>query len=178
MRLKRQDLRFLKLPAEAYECWYDGRFKLIIKAPSMPYDFLHNAKGEDAGMKASEYEDPRILEAYNVTRNDIVNDKERHYVYYILDFSSATSIALDNEIFSPQAENGLVTVDVHPIVTGTVVDPTTGNKKPVSDSADIVWNIAISEPYPRYVTAAKPKGNALTEKLTKSMGGLSFDDSD
>jgi len=172
IELQDQDMQWM-LTGESesfFAAFHIGENRVMFKAPSGSFSLLKDSATEDAGKKAAGYDEPRSIEAYNVERNAIVNDPDRQFKYYLLSFPCTED--LNNEIFSPNSENGKLRVDVHP----TVKNFTLPGDTPTSASSyrcSIVWDIAIEELVPRYVKSAKPRENETVNSLMKNLKGLS-----
>jgi len=173
IELQDQDMQWM-LTGETepyFAAYYIGGNQVMIKKPSGSYNLLKDSAADDAGKAAAGYTEPRCIEAYNVERNAIVNDPERQFKYYLLSFPCKED--LDNDIFSPNSENGKIVVDVHPVIKEIVLDlgdenPTCGN----SFRCCIVWDIAITELVPRYVKSAQPRQNETVNSLMKNLKGM------
>jgi len=154
--------------------------KLFYKVPSGSFVFLKDSKADESAKSASGYKEPRSIEAYNVARNAIVNDPSRHFKYYLLKFPSNTP--LDNSIFSPNTENGKLAVEVHPVISSFILplsdsdddddDAEMGENWVQSYRSNIVWDIAIVEPFPRYTKSAKPRVNDTMASLRKNLKSM------
>jgi len=170
IELQDQDMQWM-LTGESesfFAAWHIGANQVMAKVPSGSFCLLKDAATDDAGKKAAGYVEPRSIEAYNVERNAIVNDPDRQFKYYLLSFPSEED--LDNDIFSPQTENGKLVVDVHPTIKSFHLPM---QDDPVSSyRCTVVWDIAIVEQVPRYVKSSKPRENETVNSLMRNLAGM------
>jgi len=153
-----------------FAVFHIGENRVMFKVPSGSFSLLKDSPTEDAGKKAAGYNELRSIEAYNVECNAIVNDPDCQFKYYLLSFPCTED--LNNEIFSPNSENGKLRMDVHPIVK-TFMLPGDTPTSALSYCCSIVWDIAIKELVPHYVKSAKPRKNKTVNILMKNLKGLS-----
>lgn len=122
---------------------------------------------------------PRILEAYNVARNEMINSEDRKFKYFVFEFPVITAAngedigGLDNSILSPGTRNGKINPEVIPVqYKVTVKNQETGQLQDhIQFRVDICWDICIVETVPRSEKTA-PETNELQGGLAKGFGGL------
>lgn len=149
--------------------------QVMVKGPSCYWALLNNGKALEEAKKKAGFTHPRIIEAVTVARNDIVQNPDRHYKYWLLNFPVDVELGLNNDVFSPNAENGKLVADVHFVETKVEVNTNEGKKTLTSVRANIVWNIAITERINRYVKEAEPRSNPLDNKVTSLLSSMSLD---
>lgn len=175
IEIKDVDLRWMTHgETAAFSAWHVGDNRVMVKMPSESYSFLKDPKAEDTAKTNAKYANARILEANSVVRNDIVNDPERHSKYYLLSFPVDSDPGLANDIFSPDAENGKIQVDLHPIMSSFEIPTSSGQKKVTSFRANVVWDIAIAPLTTRFVKEAKPPKNDLAEKMANVFSSMTI----
>ena len=177
IELQDQDLRFMigELEAAAFEAWHIGGNKVFVKVPSVSFDYLKNAKALATSKKQAGYTEPNSLEANSVTQNAIVNNPDRHFKYYLLEFpNEEPEDGLDNSICSPGAENGKIEIDLDTPVCSFEVQTAKGKQTATQYRANIWWDIAATEREPRYVQEAQPKKNELDSKVTQRFNSMAI----
>jgi len=156
----------------AFQAWFLGDIQVFVQVPASNPTFMNNAEAFATGMRAANYNRPRIMEAFNVARNEIISSEDRQFIYFLLIFDDAHLHGLDNSIFSSGLDNNRVQPTVIPVVSTFEVQTPSGTATLTSQRADIVWDIAMVEPFPRQVTEAAPRVNDLTSQLTSALGNL------
>lgn len=159
-------------PEDKYQAWCIGGSRVLVRVPAESAA----EKAAKVGTKEVGYHlrKPRIYEAYNVARNEMLDDRDRHSKYYLLDFPDVSSegekLHLDNSILSPDAHNGEIEIEFIPLEYSSAV----GKKKFENGRTNLIWDICIAEPKPRYTEEAPKKENRLAKKLEKHYGGSSM----
>lgn len=173
IEMQDQDLRFLVGDKDetCYEAWHVPPNKVLVKHPAASYAFLDAACKEVEAKVTSGYKNTCSIQAHNVIRNRILQQRELHFTYTLLVFENL-NLGLNNDIFSPMAENGKIDSEV--VTTEAVFQVSTKNgvQKLASYRATIMWDIAINEKGTRNVTMAQPRKNELDSKVTKSFDSM------
>lgn len=158
---------------DMYQAWHIGGQRVMVKMPSE----AAAEKAAEAGTQMVDYNTrkPRMQEAYDVARNDMLTDPDRHFKYFLLEFpfipsdEDAIDRGLDNSILSPGAQDGKIAPDFIPLLYSSEVDP----HQFENGRANIIWDICITETKPRLTTKTTKK-NQLADKITEKMGGASM----
>ena len=112
---KDQDLRFLVGDKDetCYEAWHIAPNKVMVKHPAASYAFLDAGTKEVESKAAAGYKNSCSIQADTVIRNKILQQQKLHFTYSLLVFESL-NLGLNNDIFSPMAENGKINSEVAP----------------------------------------------------------------
>lgn len=176
IEMKDQDLRFFvgNKDETCYEAWHFPPNKVMVKHPATSYAFLDAGSKEVESKTASGYKNSCSIQADTVIRNKILQLPKLHFTYTLLVFGSL-NLGLNNDIFSPMAEDGKINSEVVPTEGHFEVRTNTGVQKLSSYRAAIMWDIAINEKKgARNVTMAKPRKNELDSKVTKSFNSMNI----
>ena len=166
IELKDQDVRWLVSAdeEEAFEAWHVKTNQVLVRVAGPGYSFWKKPEEEEESRKTSQYNDERIIESYNVSRNAVLGDSQNMYTYYLLTFTEAQH-GLQNDVFSPDASDGILDADVH-IVESTFEFK---GKDVTNIRVNIVWDIAIIERIQRKKEETGKKKNKLNSKLLAGM---------
>jgi len=176
IRLQGIDTLDCKGTEAKYQAWHKGGRRVLIKVPteSLAEEFA------SAGSMGYRLRKPRILEAYNVARNEMLNSEDRASMYFLLEFPQINpgakgkdDIGLNNSILSPNARNGKIAPDLIPVKYKISLkdEDTNQVREHIQARVDLVWDICITELTPRSETSA-PETNELEGQLTSEFGGL------
>lgn len=173
IEVKDQDLRWINSEdeEEAFAAWHVRTNQVLIRKPEPSYSFWKEPKEEEEARKVAKYDDERIIESYNVSRNAVTKDTSNMYRYYLLTFTEA-KLGLANEILSPNSEDGQLDVDVHLVQSEFEVQTSAGTNTAVMHRCNIVWDIASKEKVPRFKQESGKKKNRLNAKLIASVEGM------
>ena len=168
------DLRLFGTDRPTIQAWWLGDIQVFVQVSSASPSFMADAPAYANGMRAAGYNRPRIVESFNVARNEIVGNEDRHSVYYLLYFDDAQPHGLDNSVFSAGLDNNRIRPNVIPVVSTVELPSAQGTTTVPSHRADIFWDIAMVEPFPRQVTEAQPRTNDLSSQLSLALGNLNL----
>lgn len=175
IELKDQDLRYMMGGKEAaFAAWHLGGNRIFVKIPSVSYGYLMDSTAEDAAKVAAGYTNSRSKSAHNVTRNAIVTNKDRHFKYFLLTFPEDPEDGLNNDIFSPGAENGKINIDLDVPIATFEVPSAKGPQMVNSFRANVWWDIAITETENRFVADVQLSKNEMDDKVTDRFSSMAF----
>jgi hypothetical protein len=174
IELKGVDFRWMLDGTSAvFSAWQVSGNEILVAMPSMCYDYLKNDTVEDEAKTKANYLFDRILEEDKVVRNALLGDPKRHTKYYKLVFPVDSDNGLKNDIFSPNADNGKLSVKVTAKEALYAFEhPTAGDMELKFYTVDLIWDIAITEETARKVQAAAPMANELATQLSNLLGGM------
>lgn len=157
-----------------FQAWYMGGRRVMVRFPTDSAAGAHAAAA--AGKCGYSTRKPRILEDYNVQRNEMLRSDDGKYMYYLFEMpppESGRDLGLDNNILSPGALNGKIKVDPIPVEYNVKrINPLTKKEETCPQfRTHLVWDICITEPSPRTEQDAKLT-NEIDGAITGSFGGM------
>ena len=175
IEIKDQDLRYFLGEQEdtMYEAWHVGGNQVLVKQPGGPYSFMKAATEEETAKKDANYDEKRSMERDAVVRNNYIGDHNKKFKYTLLEFKEESgALGLNNDVFSPQSENGKIIGIPAPSKATFTIKTGAGPKTVSSLRCAIIWDIAIVEKKPRYKSAAQPKKNELDALVSSAFNSM------
>jgi hypothetical protein len=143
--------------------------EILVEIPSMSHDELHEFEKINAMKKALGIHCPRLEEAENVARNEILASPDRQKKCFLLRVPD--EMILSNKHYSPESQENEIENDIVFIETGWDVPLSNPPKNYPMLAAWVLWKVSIVEVQPRIVKN-ESSANPQAAKLAKRLSGM------
>jgi hypothetical protein len=152
---------------EVYKAHLVSTNEIMIKAPSMSYSRLQEPELSVAQSKLFNSHCPRIQEAHDVARNEILDEESRRSKYLLLRFPNW--VVLSNQVLSPESQLSEIEMQLNPYETSCEVSSTKYNLT----VTEISWKVTVEAERKRVVKVSVDNTNKAVDKLTQLLAGMS-----